>query len=508
MKNVKKLSLLISLFAIAMPLVGCNHDGGSSNKVDKLKPVKVFDWYHDGTVPTSSYSFEMEELENPKFTFYANNIKQANTSFAINNVNALYLFDANNDGYRDICVSGSTKTKKPLDYSAIYDVKNNKRIFYIVDTVAGLYNDYHFSLNLNSLVLTKDKCDNSAVINKTYSSGVMKYSEEKGVYVGWRNDQMFDRCSFSLKAANTQSSDVEIKNENDVITATLNTHTLYSLTVDYYSSANNIKDLRPYIFSLANHNPNDDNLVLYDEEDLAGTHTMYFYFLDKGTANYEIQASGYSQFYNFNIKNESGHTISDFTDIDVLRANNITQEENDLKGTYDYLCRVTDVTRSNDIKELFSMPLFEISDDMVKVETELEHRFTFTFSGGEKKVVDILSDRLLKYNSKYYVVLGYFRFEDIAHEDYVGTFNFSLKEANAEAENLNSGEKIVVNNINTFMARRAYENREFTPSYKIRIGKELFYIADATTFSTSNSGGYNIYYNIISENNFSSLFQK
>ena len=110
--------------------------------------MKIYDWYHDGKIPTTGTSFTLEEFENPTFKVSTTlAITHEGTDLKIEDVNAIYAYDVNKDGYRDLCITTSTKTSPYADYSLIYDVKNNKQLFYIVDTTVNIYNDYHFSLN-------------------------------------------------------------------------------------------------------------------------------------------------------------------------------------------------------------------------------------------------------------------------------------------------------------------------------------------------------------------------
>lgn len=510
MKSIKSLPILF-LCATIFPLTGC-HEKENEPKND-LKPVKVFDWNHDETRPIHTLEFEIEELDNPKFTLYADSIKQVDTNFTVNDVDALYLYDANQDGYRDLCVSGSVDTIPYADYCAIYDVKNNERIFYIIDSVVNAYNDYHFSLVNNKLVLTKDRCGKSAIVDQTYADGRIEYSKDKGVFVKWNNRYLFDKCDFSFNIANEDNEEIELKEDKGVYTANLNTNTLYSITVDYKSASfdvlnyQEVNEIRPHVVSLSNRSNYDDSLTIYKIEDTEGCYKMYFYFIKGNTSNYELHASGHSKLLKFDIKHESGHTLSDLIAVNRNNILKATQEENDLVGTYDYLCRVTDVTYDENNKALLDVPVSEINSAIVNKEKELSHRFTYETKGATKKVIELFDERIMKYNDKYYVLLGTFDFDSIKHEGHDGTFNFSLKEKTAEAENLNDGQKILVNNIDSLVVIRTYANVDLTFSYKIKIGMRTFYISDATHFCDSSRSGFKYYYVIKSENNFSSLFQ-
>lgn len=513
MKSIKSLPFIF-LCAISFSLVGCN----SGPKDNPLKPLKIYDWYHDSKIPVSATSFKLEEFDNPIFNVSNTlTITQEGSDLKFEDVNAIYAYDVNNDGYRDLCISTSTKTSPYADYSLIYDVKNNKQLFYIVDTTVNQYNDYHFSLDNDKLLLTKDLCDRSAVVSKTLARGLVNYSEEKGVHAKWENMFIFDTCDISLTYGDIDESRIDIKNENGVNAVDMDLNTLYCLTANYYSrdfTTMNDTGLRPHLFSLANHDNYDENIRIAKTDDQKGVYKTYFYFTKEATTNYEFQASGYSKLFKFNIAKTTDRSINALfgkKEADLSKVVSVTYEEKNYSETYDFnLRRIYNYTGKDYANAFLKASAYPVGNVELKVDDFVEKRITYTYPD-KSYSIDIYSNGYAKYDDAYYYVLG-----DISADDKISKFalnyGFDFGITSGEVEDLTTGEKTTFEGLDKIVTTVAYAPKEYqydsNPQYqyKLTVGKYYFYLIDATHFVDYMRAPD--LHTIISEVNFASVFAK
>ena len=513
MKSIKSLPILC-LCAISFSLVGCNTQSGP--KSSSLKPMKIYDWYHDSKIPTASTTFTLEEFENP--TFKVSNalaITHEGSDLKIEDVNAIYAYDINKDGYRDLCISTSTKTSPYADYCLIYDVKNNKQLFYIVDTTVNKYNDYHFSLEKDKLLLTKDSCDKSAVVEKTYSRGLMDYSKEKGVYTMWENMYDFNTCDISLSFGDIDNNKVDMKVDGNVNVVDIDMNAMYCFTVDYYSkdftNINNL-DVRPHMFSLANRDRYDDNIKIVKTDDLKGTYKTYFYFTKAASANYEFQVSGHSELFKFNIAKKEDRSVNALfgkKETDLNSVTSITYEE-DQTGIYQEgaLRRIYNYTGKDIARDFLKAAAFPVGNVELAAQDFLQKRVTYTYPD-KSYSIDIYSNGYAKYNDKYYAVLGNIEGnENLA----LGSlkFAFSYGVTSGEIENLTTGQKTTFEGLDKIITTAEYSPNTYhydskpQYQYKLTVGENYFYLIDANRFVTSVRAP-NLH-TIVSDFNFASVF--
>ena len=118
-------------------LCGCSNtispsDSQPSASSNYIKPesFKVYDVYLDDGYP-EEHTFVLEEFEDQ--SFYVSNKSGAIINDTYGTVviggSAVYVFDANNDGYRDFCTVRSDGSGVIYWYVSIYDLHNNKEIY-------------------------------------------------------------------------------------------------------------------------------------------------------------------------------------------------------------------------------------------------------------------------------------------------------------------------------------------------------------------------------------------
>ena len=234
MKKIKKLSLFITLLAVPFLTVACDmeshykYEGSGEHSISyiytsvpgttkiptttssvtpistysfvetnpiidptlkNLAPQKIFDCYNDGYRLTSPIYFDAYEYTPSSFVVDTDlNIIQEGTNYYFGKALALYLYDADKDGYRDLCM-GYTEGEngETNDYVSIFSLVKNKEIYHLSE--AGILNrgDYHFYADFaveRKLYLHKDIL-NSSFEQETLDIGEVKYYSSTGVSIEW-----------------------------------------------------------------------------------------------------------------------------------------------------------------------------------------------------------------------------------------------------------------------------------------------------------------------------------
>jgi len=268
MKNVKKLSAYISLLFITTFLSGCgtvehyyyarprtstryvtetasyvtptyssvSSRSSSYSQSNPIDPIVVFDngldlfkagSKEDLLIYLPEYGDRTELII--KVATNTGTTKLSGTVFGyeyenteINHIASLILYDINNDGYRDFCVTTQTRG---VNRVAIYDVVNYERLYYL-EAISQINPDgYWFSLENKSLVLHRGS--NVDTFDETNDWAFMKYSSATGVYGEWFNH--IDLTGFNLNIRDENMQVVRSCNVND-------TNLRYSLVLNSYKT--------------------------------------------------------------------------------------------------------------------------------------------------------------------------------------------------------------------------------------------------------------------------------
>ena len=234
MKKIKKLSLFITLLAVPFLTVACDmeshykYEGSGEHSISyiytsvpgttkvptttssvtpistysfvetnpiidptlkNLVPQKIFDCYNDGYRLSSPIYFDAYEYTPSSFVVDTDlNIIQEGTNYYFGKALALYLYDADKDGYRDLCM-GYTEgdNGETNDCVSIFSLAKNKEIYHLSE--AGILNrgDYHFYADFSverKLYLHKDIL-NSSFEQETLDIGEVRYYDVIGIMIEW-----------------------------------------------------------------------------------------------------------------------------------------------------------------------------------------------------------------------------------------------------------------------------------------------------------------------------------
>ena len=503
------------LCATLFPLGGCNNN----NSPKELKPLTLFDKHHGKTF-TEPFSFTLEEFDHPTFNVSkANTVSQEGTSFKVEGANAVYIYDANGDGYRDVCVSKTIDNDTYLDYAYIYDLKNNKRIFYAIDSVQNAANDYHFRLKKEQLLLVKEKCDKAAYATDTLSQGYVKFNENKEVYIEWDNMYEFKSCDVSLSSIVNNDSTFNVKEENDVKVVSAKTNTLYCFEAKYETFNSKIRDdynVEAHVLSLINRNNFDKNLKIFAQENDEGVQRTYFYFNDKVTADYELQMSGTSLKYKFVV--DDGGSESLFTLIKAEAGSfkmNYEENETDYSDRYNCTRSINEDYKLDSLNSLPSTKVCEVKSNAIG-SNKLHGRITYVFSSGYSPTFDIYRGGYFKYENKCYALLGDFDYTHtrLTHSDQlgfaVGCTELKIEDRLSTTPITFKDADVIRFNYVTYSHEDSLIYINFEYRYSFVIYETTFYVYDAKhvyeVYQPASGGQRAVLYTINSDYDFSSLF--
>ena len=225
MKKVKKSSLYISLLLIGTVLSGCGdvthhyYSASKSHSSVTLIPTSIpgapagqvvftdgsaiFD---DNINHDLHYDIPLEEFGDSTNIYIGltdvegyfcilGEIDHFSVEYRIDIPTSLILYDANKDGYRDLCM-----TYEGLNSVEIYDVHNDKQLYYIADNNVTS-DSYWLTLESNKLAIHVGPEVNPYM--ESDNTGYFSYSSTDGVYAYWDNYQKATKMSVSYMESST-----------------------------------------------------------------------------------------------------------------------------------------------------------------------------------------------------------------------------------------------------------------------------------------------------------------
>ena len=220
MKKVKKSSLYISLLLIGTVLSGCGdvshhyYSASKSHSSVTLVPTSIPGAPAGQVVFTNGsaifdgnlnhdlhYDIPLEEFGDSTNIYIGltdvegyfcilGEVDHFSVEYRIDIPTSLILYDANKDGYRDLCM-----TYEGLNDVEIYDVHNDKQLYYIADT--DVTNDtYWLTLEGNRLAIHVGPEVNPYM--ESDNIGYFSYSSQDGVYAYWNNYLGLNKISVSF----------------------------------------------------------------------------------------------------------------------------------------------------------------------------------------------------------------------------------------------------------------------------------------------------------------------
>ncbi|MCQ2797990.1 MAG: hypothetical protein MJ241_06060 [Bacilli bacterium] len=138
---------------------------------------------------------------------------------------SLYLSDVNKDGYRDLCYVKQTKGSSPNYYVEIFDVKNDQVIF---DIKPESLNNYFLELREGFIYVLQAKPSTNPK-EDSISSGFIRYSKEKGIYINWIVPEVITKINVSMFQEGETTKQLDIT--DTVVVSTYFTY-VFSVTIE------------------------------------------------------------------------------------------------------------------------------------------------------------------------------------------------------------------------------------------------------------------------------------
>lgn len=306
MKKTHKTTLIAALLSFPL-LVGCAGAtqsfysekppfsyNPSYNPGDKIDPIKIFDYFEDDGYP-GPLTFELKEFSVSPFTLNQSRLVLDSNGGVVTNAGlALYVYDANDDGYRDFCIVDRADDGLYNYYIRIYDYKNKREIF-----------NYNETERFSYFLKAKDRqlCvfqTHQAYNDEKYGEGVIVFNKDKGVEIKWDNCFDIKNVNFEFTYADVDHSEVNFTNRNGVYTIGVNRVCTYLITLDVEKSAKTIYP-SDFVMPVSFISSSDDVVIFNPLEDRPFTYALYF----EGTGNkYNVDMvfSGFKKTLVFNVQ--------------------------------------------------------------------------------------------------------------------------------------------------------------------------------------------------------------
>ena len=208
MKKIKKTSLYISLLLIPSILSGCGtvehafrnnfkKSTDALNTSSSLLPEQVlFNAESLSANDNFSEAIRLEEFGPSTNLSIKRSTKQGYSGLCIagvlynydfnldvKNLVSLYLYDINNDGYRDLCI---TLNDNRGNYVFIYDLKKEDYLFQL-ESITRFEDHSGYSFLLDNNAILGVECITDVDSTSITEYGIVSYNSAFGVYVDWNN---------------------------------------------------------------------------------------------------------------------------------------------------------------------------------------------------------------------------------------------------------------------------------------------------------------------------------
>ena len=521
MKKNKNLSIIATFLSLPL-LVGCagaTHSYYSSkppytydpsyNPGDKIDPIKVFDYFQDDGYP-DPLTFELKEFINSPFALDDNqNVIDNKGNIILNAGAALYLYDVNNDGYRDFCV---TKESKVGDYSTsliIHDLRNNYEILNYKEE--GRFN-YFFEIRNNNLGVYKT---HNKYNETRYGEGLINFTAKN--YIKWDNIFDIKSVDFTFTYADASHTAVsKARKNNDTLYADVDRTAIYLIELD-------VRKNIPVVYPEGFYDPisfvcNSDDVVIFNP--LKNNPFKYAIYFQGSEDSFSIDMnfSGFSKTLNFDVKADyispftrlklssliafaSQFSLPNIEGIDVKeeKLGTLAPESSRGIGT---LYQFTDDSYLSSLEEYLDEVLFEVNEDEFVSDDLTDYTYIIKTDEGDYEFMG--KDRFFFVNDRCFMArkpLEMNRFSASSTSYFFDSEVYSISmEPYAEGTSsarISNPEVIVMNK------KLALDEKIMDAYYTFELRGAKYYVLNSKKFMDA-SGRY--VYEIISDADFSSIF--
>ena len=307
MKIQRKLSLIATFLTLPL-LVGCAGATRSFysskspyeydppyNPGDKIDPIKVFDYFKDDGYP-DPLTFEIKEFINSPFILDDNqNVIDNKGNTILNAGAALYLYDVNNDGYRDFCFVEESNNGVYSTALKIHDFRNNYEVLHYQES--GRFN-YYFEIKDNNLAVYKTHGKYNDV---RYGEGLVNYNSKD--YIKWDNIFDIKSINFTFTYADPDHIQVDSLMQNDVMYADINKISTYLIDLDIRGTNETVYP-DDFYAPISFITKSDGVVISNPLKDKPFTYAIYFEGKES-RFSIDMNFSGFSKTLNFGVKPDS-----------------------------------------------------------------------------------------------------------------------------------------------------------------------------------------------------------
>ena len=480
-------------------------DSSSSNNGEPLKPFKVYDIYLEDAGPQPG-SFVLEEFDDNAFYVDEDStITNKTYGTIVSYGSAVYIYDANNDGYRDFCAVKSDGSGVIYWYVTIYDLHNKQEIFKHWER--GRFS-YFLSLKDNDLYVKQVK---DYYTDPTINEGKLSFDNSKGVYLNWNKN--YDITDFDTKMtfANPNHTPVTINKDKDVYHVTVDNVSHYFFDVDIHANANYGDDYLPVSFAMS-----DKIFTITSVSKTDSLQRYCFSFNDYSAPEVKvlINISNITKTFIFTVSNNDNYqTLGDvFSWSKDIASENMTMfetefEMNSSSTSLRQINRHYNKAAFEKALSYFNEVAFEVSpDDFGFLESNPKIIHIYRFYLGEQMHSFQTISSYVESNGKWYKLRV-----SLSLGSYEGTkllYAFPSNTAEAKVYNLDNTETGKTVN---YLSELVFSQASFRGNileeakYYFTVGDAKYYILSSKEFAISY-GNYGYLYTIVSDIDFSSLF--
>ena len=479
-----------------------------------LPPMKVFDCYNDGYRLTTPITFLANEYTPNTFIVDTEmNVIQKETNYYFGKAHALYLYDADGDGYRDFCM-GFTQGEgtNTNDAVSIFSLARNKEIYHLSE--AGILNngDYHFFgdfAHSSTLYVHKDAM-NAALERTTVDEGRLSINAYAEVTIDWQTVSFQGNLSTGPVRTGQDAFVSPTTNVNSIREYNVSRSNTYVLDLSTTSEITN--PIHEY-FSISHRTSNHFVKGLYYTE--SGKHLYLYVVFDpkyevEAEYDIEVRIGRVSAYYKFNVDSSTtpmtlsrvafGATYSPSYLVSYLSSVQYTHEKYPFRDIYEWNER-SDLTKFCNLCQYGMYPLanryYPSSPDAEEI------KFTGTVFGSVGFKLD--DKQFINYMGYYYVLEQPFDFLE-RESSATKWLGFTSMTDIIARKVSNPSTMIEIDDADDIRFQRVDNSsnyRKQDANFTITIGEDTFYIIDNRLFIDESEE--NLYY-IVTVEDFSVLF--
>lgn len=188
----------------------------------RKKPFRLYDKLANDY--PSAFTFSLEEFGNHPFSLDNEGRVFWGDMDLINEAEAVFVYDVNNDGYRDFCVVASEDEETIATFVYVFDLHQSKETFRSQDSQF-----FYYDLFLTHDGLFLRQKDRSS--NEETNEGRIDHNRSRGIYIDWQEPHELEGLGISVSSAGLDRTVLRNVGENGVYEVNVDSVSTYFLDV-------------------------------------------------------------------------------------------------------------------------------------------------------------------------------------------------------------------------------------------------------------------------------------